>query len=328
MLLINKDEKEKLTDYLLEKKWLQKNESDITATRPGEGNMNYVLRIDTGKRSFIIKQARPFVEKHPQIAAPVQRAQVEAAFYTTIQHNEMLKSCTPLLLATDPGNNILVLQDLGKSSDFTYLYQQQKKLKETEAIALTSFLNELHNHLHASIDPLLHNAEMKMLNHEHIFVFPFMEENGLDLDNITPGLQQLAMKYKTDTKLKAQLEKLGALYLSEGSCLLHGDYYPGSWLNTGTGIKVIDPEFCFYGPPQFDLGVMIAHCYLSGQPVNIIDTIHNNYKKHNHFDEALLEQFKGVEIMRRIIGLAQLPLTLNLDTKKALLEKSHALIMQ
>lgn len=328
MLILDKENIENLTNYLWQKKWLKKDEINIEVTKPGEGNMNYVLRIDTGKRSFIIKQARPYVEKYPQIAAPVERAQVEAAFYASIQHNDMLKSNTPLLLATDPDNNVLVLQDLGKSSDFNYLYQQQKKLTEPEAIALTRFLNELHNNFRATIDPLLHNTTMKALNHEHIFVYPFLEENGLNLDNITPGLQQLSIKYKTDENLKAKLEVLGNIYLGKGPCLLHGDYYPGSWLHTATGIKIIDPEFCFYGPPQFDLGVMLAHCHLSSQPKAIIDTIHNHYNKHNQFDESLLEQFEGVEIMRRIIGLAQLPLTLDLNKKKALLEKSYALIMQ
>jgi 5-methylthioribose kinase len=29
----------------------------------------------------------------------------------------------------------------------------------------------------------------------------------------------------------------------------------------GDEIKVIDPEFCFYGLREFDLGVLFAHMY-------------------------------------------------------------------
>jgi len=35
------------------------------------------------------------------------------------------------------------------------------------------------------------NAEMRTLNHEHIFAFPLQRTNGLDLDTITPGLASM-----------------------------------------------------------------------------------------------------------------------------------------
>jgi 5-methylthioribose kinase len=52
-----------------------------------------------------------------------------------------------------------------------------------------------------------------------------------------------------------------------------------------------------------------------------------NYKKGTDFDEKLLNQFVGVEILRRIIGLAQLPLSLSLETKKELLKEAKGLII-
>lgn len=41
--------------------------------------------------------------------------------------------------------------------------------------------------------------------------------------------------------------------------------------------------------------------------------------------EALLNQYAGVEIMRRLIGVAQLPLRLSLEAKRELLTRSRAL---
>ena len=50
----------------------------------------------------------------------------------------------------------------------------------------------------------------------------------------------------------------------EGSSLIHGDLFPGSLLQTGSGeLRVIDPEFCFCGDPEFDIGVFYAHLLLS-----------------------------------------------------------------
>ena len=59
------------------------------------------------------------------------------------------------------------------------------------------------------------------------------------------------------------VRELGALYLQDGTSLLHGDYFPGSWLQTAAGVRVIDPEFCFFGPPEFDVGVLLAHLHLA-----------------------------------------------------------------
>ncbi|MBK8314154.1 MAG: hypothetical protein IPL01_09085 [Acidobacteria bacterium] len=62
------------------KGWLNTDERVISAGKAGEGNMNYTLRVETSDRSFILKQARPWVEKYPQVSAPWDRAIVEGSF--------------------------------------------------------------------------------------------------------------------------------------------------------------------------------------------------------------------------------------------------------
>ncbi|MDA9555710.1 phosphotransferase, partial [Pelobium sp.] len=139
-------------------------------------------------------------------------------------------------------------------------------------------------------------------------------------------LQELAMQYKTNQQLKQKIEALGEIYLAEGDTLLHGDYYPGSWLKTNKGLMVIDPEFAFYGRPEFDFAVLNAHLHLAQQSQQVFNEIHANYQKPTNFDDLLFKQLTGIEIMRRIIGLAQLPLSLNLTEKQTLLEEAAAMI--
>jgi 5-methylthioribose kinase len=66
---------------------------------------------------------------------------------------------------------------------------------------------------------------------------------------------------------------------------------------------------------------------MTEQSQDLTDVVLLNYKKGTDFDEKLLNQFVGVEILRRIIGLAQLPLSLSLETKKELLNEAKCLIM-
>ncbi|MGF7217931.1 5-methylthioribose kinase [Spirosoma lacussanchae] len=316
-----------IQDYLRRRGWLDTAEVVSSAEKPGEGNMNYTLRITTPLRTLIIKQSRGYVEKYPTIAAPADRAIIEGRFYQKAQAVPMLAERMPQLLGMDEENNILVLEDLGTATDYTFLYQPCRQLDEADARALTGYLSVLHSQFSTDVpDPAFANRDMRALNHEHIFNYPFLADNGFDLDTVQPGLQALAAPYKNDTDLKRRVGQLGAVYKADGRALLHGDYYPGSWLQTTDGVKVIDPEFCFYGPPEFDLGIMIAHLMMAEQPATVLNTILSSYEKPNGFDDTLRQQFTGVEIMRRLIGLAQLPLSLSLEAKRNLLDDAHSLL--
>lgn len=298
------------------------------AEKPGEGNMNYTLRLFIDEETFIIKQARPYVEKYPSIPAPQERILVEAEFYKIISKNDFMSLHMPKILFSDSENHIIVMEDLGKSKDFSSLYAKDKELKKDDAKMCAVFLNELHSQFKKfEENELMANRNLKKLNHEHIFVYPFLEENGFDLDSITDGLQAIAMNYKKDEQLKKVSANLGEIYLAGGDILLHGDYYPGSWLNTKDGLMVIDPEFAFYGKAEFDLGVLYAHLYMAQQPESVIENVKEFYRKSADFDEHLFNQFIGIEIMRRIIGLAQLPLDLTLLEKEELLTKAYNLLM-
>jgi 5-methylthioribose kinase len=73
-----------LPDYLRSKGWITSHEKILHMEKPGEGNMNFVYRVTTNARSLIVKQSRPWVEKYPQLEAPIERIDVEALFYQLI----------------------------------------------------------------------------------------------------------------------------------------------------------------------------------------------------------------------------------------------------
>lgn len=327
-MILKTDNLTELESYLHTQKWLNADESIIKIEKPGEGNMNFTLRVYTSSgRTCIIKQSRAYVEKYPSIAAPENRAIIEGKFYEFTQENEKLRHFMPQLLGLDEVNNIIITQDLGTSSDLTTLYQPNQSISIEDIESISQYLSELHGAFKTQTpNEIFRNRAMRALNHEHIFNYPFMENNGFDLNHILDGLQEAAMVYKTDEAFKDIVKKIGEVYLADGSYLLHGDYYLGSFLKTNNGIKIIDPEFCFYGHAEFDFGVLIAHLKMSEQSSEIIEAAIRNYEKADDFDEKLFGQFTGVEIMRRIIGLAQLPLTLSLEKRVALLKEAKILI--
>ncbi len=305
-----------------------------TLERAGEGNMNITLRVlirdcNSGKpSSFVIKQARPFVAKYDSIPAPLERIHFESSFYEFVASDAELGSRMPRKLAFLPEQHLIVLQDLGRAADATswYCHPHSKQLHETLQ-PLLAWLNLLHERSRKSVDlERFENLKLRQLNHTHIFKLPFQHPSSVDLDRICPGLERSTQSIRQRSDLRKSALDLGQEYLSKGDCLLHGDFYPGSWLLAPTGPYVIDPEFCFAGRAEFDVGIMLAHLLIIGVP-----NIRSDLRKMRDgvfeiLNWDLAEAYAAIEILRRILGVAQLPLTMNLHQRLRLIEQAISML--
>ena len=142
-VFLDPDDREGIARYARERGFLGPEENLAAVSRAGEGNMNLTLRLVTGRRSLILKQARPWVEKYPALAAPAGRSRVELAFYEAAARRPELARMMPRLLGSDPSSGVLALEDLGEAQDFTPLYRQGA-LAESELDELVAFLVALH----------------------------------------------------------------------------------------------------------------------------------------------------------------------------------------
>lgn len=285
-----------LEDYLSSNSWLNSGEKIESVEEPGEGNMNVVIRVITNERSFIIKQSRPYVQKYQNISAPLERISVEKNFYQAVRDNAVSVHM-PKILGYDSLENLLLLEDLGQCCDMTNLYARQE-ITAAHLDRLVFILGLIHRTETDGSFP--ENLQMRFLNHKHIFVLPFSEENDLNLDSIHEGLQDISMSFKSSKTIKSVVETVGEKYLSTGNTLVHGDYYPGSWMTEGENLYIIDPEFGFVGFPEFDLGVMAAHIIMATGKKGYLNRIHASYQ--GDADKKLMSQVAGIEIARRIIG--------------------------
>ncbi len=326
--LLEPENPAEISAYLQGQAWIDSDEELTRVEKAGEGNMNLALRVFVGRRTFIIKQSRPWVEKYPHIAAPWDRVISEARFYELIMDFPEVAGAMPALIGLDPLARVMACEDLGEAGDFTDIYGD-KILSASEIDSLAAWLSALHGlNFAPSVRSGLTNRDMRLLNHEHIFHLPLERDNGLDLDAITLGLRAVADKLINDSAYVAKVRDLGKFYLADGPILLHGDYFPGSWLRTEAGLRIIDPEFCFFGGAEFDAGVILAHLLLSNQNSQSIERFQRAYQSPDAFANELALRLAGVEIMRRIIGVAQLPLPYGLEKKSELLESSRQLVLE
>lgn len=327
-LLLDASKPFDVEQYLIERGVIAPDSRPIEIARAGDGNMNLALRVTpAGGRTFIVKQGRPWVEKYPHIPAPFERTLVEAAFYSAVRVDPSVADRMPGVRHLDVNNHVLVLEDVGGGGDFTSIYAGAALPMATLG-ALLDWLERLASVAVRSGDrATFANRAMRALNHEHMFRFPLAADNGLDLDRITPGLREAAREIATDRLYCVAVSALGRHYLSDGSTLVHGDYFPGSWLKAAGGVRVIDPEFCFLGAPEFDCGILAAHLILAKSDECLLDMVARSVGARG-LDAARVAGYAGVEIMRRLIGVAQLPLTHGLADKLALLQHSRRLVVE
>lgn len=323
MQLTTETDLNQLADFLSQEGILDAGENIQKIEKPGEGNMNVVIRLITNKRSFIAKQSRPFVQKYQDIPAPIDRISVEHTFYETVKDSGITEHL-PQPIGFIPEYHMLFLEDLGQAEDMSFIYGEGKisdnHLEQLVGIAKGMHQSEVKLHYPE-------NLELRQLNYQHIFVLPFMKDNGFSLDDVQEGLQSISLPLKKNNTLKERVHALGELYLStKGGYLLHGDYYPGSWMAKDKHVFILDPEFSFLGLKEFDLGVMIAHLFMATGDVNYVDKVIQLYNA--SLDHKIVKAFAGVEVIRRLIGLAQLPLNRSLKEKQYLLSKAKAWVIE
>ena len=319
--LLNADEPAAILHALVELKICDSSETIANVSKAGEGNMNLVLRVTTDQRSVIVKQARPWVEKYPSIAAPDERILSEIQFYRSISNADQVRAATPSVLAFDEEQRLLVLEDLGAASDYSMLYGSG--IEQSEVDAAFGLAIDWVTQLHAcdvKEDQNIGCVPLRTLNHQHIFSIPLLDTPAIDLDQVCTGLTNSSRALCSDESVRQAMEQLGEIYIKGGGKLLHGDFYPGSWLATDAGFRVIDPEFCFFGPPEFDLGVLAAHWIFCGSAVDHSTIDRVCQAQGDNISNQLVAGFAGAELIRRLVGVAQLPLEAELKRRTNWLE--------
>lgn len=306
--------------------FLDKEEKIQSRSELSGGNMNAVYRVRTNQRDLVLKKCFDYVKKYPDIAAPIERITVEVAFYRCIKKNNHLQELMPQFLDFYPSENAMLMEYAKGYTDGVCFYEGEKLSKKIFE-KLFDYLKELRNlsshHIFSTEDKaLLENKAMRELNRLHIFELPFDGERDAFLKSL--GLEELASyskSLKDDAVVMRNIKDLSHLYMTDGDCLLHGDYYPGSWLvdKERENLLIIDPEFCFLGKQEFDLGVFFAHLKMSDQENSLQELFIQKIKEQNDLDESLIMGFAAIEILRRFLGVAQLPLSLPINEKKELI---------
>lgn len=289
---------------------------DPIAVEPaGDGNINWVRRATLGgdaRRSYVIKQARPALERFPQYQAPTERIVCEAR-YLEIAAAWDADGVLPQVLAFDAPNRVLVLEDLGAAERLDAALERGTE-PSAALVSLAAFLGRVHRGTRGdeSLVPRFANASMQRLHGDHIFALPFSENDFV----LPPRTAARAAELRGDAQLRRTAASAYARYLEPRGALVHGDVQAGNILLPGDGVKLLDAEIAHVGDPAFDLGMLLAHRLLPaaalGESQRAGPTLAACWEAYRaaHGEAGLPAladalRYAGLELLRRTIGAAR-----------------------
>lgn len=260
---------ESVKKYVIDKLGYFKSSDEIEASEIGDGNINYVFKIWeplTGK-SIIVKQADKLLRSSGR-PLDMYRNRIEAEILKI--QNRLSPEFVPEVYFYDEDMYVLSMEDI---SEYKNLRTELIKGKSFDHLAenISTFLVDT---LLPTTDLFMSRSEKKSyvkkfmnpelcdISEDLVFTEPYWDYKKRNIilgDNFDFVRENL---YK-DYLLHFEVAKLRNHFMNYPQALIHGDLHSGSIFANNKGIKIIDPEFAFYGPIGYDIGNVIGNLCLS-----------------------------------------------------------------
>ena len=214
----------------------------------GDGNINYVFQVRSLRdgRSVIVKQAdrllrssgRPLDIYRNKIEAAILQLEGELApgFVPEVYYYDEVMAATSMEDVSAYGN---LRKELMANRVYPHLSENISTFMVDTLLPTTDLVLDAEEKKRRV--KFYTNPELCKITEDLVLTEPYYDYKGRNI--ITPGNEDFVRRF---------------LYEDE-----HGDLHSGSIFANETGLKVLDPEFAFYGPMGYDIGNVIGNLFFS-----------------------------------------------------------------
>ena len=244
-------------------------EEETECREIGDGNINYVFQVRSCKdgRSVIVKQADKLLRSSGR-PLDIYRNKIEAE--TLKLESSLAPSFIPEVYYYDETMAALSMEDI---SAYKNLRKELAAGRVYGHLAenLSAFLAQS---LLPTTDLVLDRREKKErvkfftnpelcdITEDLVLTEPYYDYKGRNI--LTAGNEDFVRTFLyEDADLHAQVGLLRNNFMNNAQALIHGDLHSGSIFANEQGVKIIDPEFAFYGPMGYDIGNVIGNLFFS-----------------------------------------------------------------
>ena len=260
---------EEVTKYAKEVLTLFAPDDQLEAIEIGDGNINYVFKVWCPKtgQSVIIKQADNVLRSSGR-PLDMHRNKIEAEILKI--EKQLAPEFVPEIYNYDEAMYALSMEDISAYKNL------RKELMDGKVFS--HFSENVSTFLADTLLPttdlvmkrgekkervkLFTNPELCDISEDLVFTEPY---NDYKKQNVIPkeNLEYVKAMLYDDEELKGEVGVLRDQFMNHAQSLVHGDLHSGSIFANEDGIKVIDPEFAFYGPMGYDIGNVIGNLFFS-----------------------------------------------------------------
>ncbi len=234
----------------------------------GDGNLNFVYIIKSDKKSLILKQAVPFLRCVGE-EYPLSRIRMVFEIEALKIEKEICPQYVPKIYYDSVDMSLVVMQNL----DSHKILRGEMIKREVFPLLSEHISTFLADTLFYTTDFYLSSAQKKegvkkfinkelcKITEDFIFTHPY-EDN--ETNEYNPKLDMsVVKKFRENRDVKIAVAKMRYKFMTDAQALLHGDLHTGSIMLNRDETYVIDPEFAFYGPIGFDVGIYLANLVMS-----------------------------------------------------------------
>jgi 5-methylthioribose kinase len=235
----------------------------------GDGNLNLVFIVEGEKGAAVVKQALPYVRLvGDSWPLPLKRSFFE--YHALTRQQARAPGSVPAIHYFDEGQALIIMEYLSPHIILRRALIEGRQLPKIARdiglfMAHTLFrgsdLSMVARERKADLALFADNVELCDITENLVFSDPYFDAKMNR--HTSPQLDGLVAELRADRDLKVEAQRLKHLFAANAETLLHGDLHSGSIMVTDSETRMIDPEFAFYGPMAFDVGMLLANFWMA-----------------------------------------------------------------
>ena len=244
--------------------------ADLSATEVGDGNLNLVFTVrdrSDSSRAVVLKQALPYLRVAGE-SWPLTRERMRFESQALHYYNDLCPGLSPEVYDEDPEMSLVVMEYLGAHEVMRKPLVERRRFPKFVG-HITTFLATV---LFSSSDFCLRGVEkkemqskyfnphMNKLQEDFVYSNPFMTSYE---NKWNPLVDKEVQSIRSNTAVKLEIAEMKLAYMTHAEALIHADLHTGSIMLNEDDTKVIDPEFCYFGPIAYDIGALLQNIVLN-----------------------------------------------------------------
>lgn len=236
----------------------------------GDGNLNLVFIVEGASGAAVVKQALPYVRLvGDSWPLPLKRSFFE--YHALTRQEARARGSVPAIYYFDEGQALIIMEYLAPPHiilrraliDGRQLPNIARDIGLFMARTLFrgSDLSMVAKDRKADLALFADNVDLCDITENLVFSDPYFDAKMNR--HTSPQLDGLVAELRADRDLKVEAQRLKHIFAANAETLLHGDLHSGSIMVTDQETRMIDPEFAFYGPMAFDVGMLLANFWMS-----------------------------------------------------------------